>query len=959
MQNRIKTLIVALLLLCGGMQSSAMAQDGIISGTVKDAETGEPMRSVTVRLKDTKKGAFSDVKGKYTIKAVAPGTYSIIFTSVGFSSKTVGSVIVTAGQTTTINATLSPESKKTEDVVIEARRSNDAQSTILAQRKNAAQVSDGISKEEISKTPDGDAGQALKRVSGVTLVGDKFVYVRGVSDRYNNTTLNGAGLATTEPDKRSFAFDMFPSEFLQSANVAKSFTPDLPGNFVGGLVQLNTVDFPDGFSLKASISSAFNTNTTLRDNAFLSTPGSSSDWLGFDDGLRSLPSSAPANRAETDRLVREAYAGKEESQDRLQQFARDLKSNSWQKDSSSASPNTSVNLAYTDIFEVAGNELGVIASLSHGNSYAIKSATDRNTLLGDGSYERKSSGSVSNRSAGIGALMNVSYKIGTTNSISFKNMYNRSIDDETLFLQGADSTQGIDFRQFSAQFVQKELFSTQVSGEHTLPINNMLLDWRYGYSQSERDEPDFRRLRYSRQSTSPDAPFIADVQPLGDGTLAGRFFSNLTDEVKGGSFNLTIPITAELKVKTGALMEIRDRGFSARSFTLASNDANGLLGTDFFAASPDKLFSAANFDKRGDTLYMREDSKPSDGYSGTESLYAGYAMIDSPFEIGSEQFRVITGLRIEDNTINLNGFFSNGQIATVDYHTFDFLPALNLIYKMNETTNIRASASQTLTRPTFRELAPFEFYNFNDLINVRGNTKLNRSQVENYDLRFETFMGPGEVFSVSGFYKNFRNPIEETLSGETGGKPDRTWENGGAVRDSLGNIIKDGYANNYGVEFEFRKGLGFLGSMFSNFMFGTNVTLINSEITISQGNSLETRPMWGQSPYSVNASLYYMNPETGTSVNLAYNRAGRRIVSVAQLGRFPGLEGSDKSPHWYEEPRDLVDLSISQTISSMFDVKFVVRDLLNQTLYWKQGDRIVQSNVFGTTISLSVAYRWL
>ena len=225
------------------MPANARAQDGIVSGNVKDAETGEPMRSVTVRLKDTKKGSFSDVKGKYTIKAVAPGTYTLIFTSVGYSPKTIGSVIVTAGQTTTINASMSPESKKTEDVVIEARRSNESQSTILAQRKNAAQVSDGISKEEISKTPDGDAGQALKRVSGVTLVGDKFVYVRGVSDRYNNTTLNGAGLATTEPDKRSFAFDMFPSEFLQSANVAKSFTPDLPGNFVGGLVQLNTVDF--------------------------------------------------------------------------------------------------------------------------------------------------------------------------------------------------------------------------------------------------------------------------------------------------------------------------------------------------------------------------------------------------------------------------------------------------------------------------------------------------------------------------------------------------------------------------------------------------------------------------------------------------------------------------------------------------------------------------------------------
>lgn len=266
--NKVLVCFVTLLVILLAFIPVSAQETGNITGTVKDGESGELMRSVTVRIKDTKKGGFTDVKGKFNIKGIASGTYSLICTYVGYTSKTVSNIEVTAGQTVTINVNLQPESRKTDEVVIEARRINDNQAAILAQRKNAAQVSDGISQEEISKTPDGDAGQALKRVSGVTLVGDKFVYVRGVSDRYNNTTLNGSALATTEPDKRSFAFDMFPSEFLQSANVAKSFTPDLPGNFVGGLVQLNTVDFPEGFALKASVTSSFNTNTTLKENAF-------------------------------------------------------------------------------------------------------------------------------------------------------------------------------------------------------------------------------------------------------------------------------------------------------------------------------------------------------------------------------------------------------------------------------------------------------------------------------------------------------------------------------------------------------------------------------------------------------------------------------------------------------------------------------------------------------------------
>ncbi|HRI31231.1 MAG TPA: carboxypeptidase regulatory-like domain-containing protein, partial [Candidatus Kapabacteria bacterium] len=513
-----------------------------VQGKVTDGSTGDIMRSVTVELltkekQSTKKGAYSDVTGKYTIKKVQQGVYSLRFRYVGFESKLIENVEVAAGKTVTVNVTLSPETKKSTEVVVTARANKESKEAILAQRKNSAQVSDGVSKEEISRLPDADAGQALKRVSGVTLVGDKFIYVRGSSDRYSNTTLNGSTLTSTEPDKRSFDFGMFPSEFLQQANITKSFTPDLPGNFAGGLVQLQTIDFPDGFSVKASLSTSGNNNTQIGDNIFSSYQGGSDDWLARDDGTRSMSSATPGSREDINRLLlnaRRQDAQGDSARTTLQNFARGFNQNVWTNNNFSANPNTSFALSFSNLYDVFDNDLGVIASVNYGNSYAINSIV-RSPILADKEYRQENAGSVSTRSVNYGGMANIAYKLGGHSSLSFKNVFNRSADDETTLLQGRDIPQGIDIRPSSWQFVQKELFSTQVNGEHTVPfdstaiISSLLFDWRLGYSQSLRDEPDFRRLRYSRQSVDSTLPFTADIQPTpqGDGTLAGRFYSSL------------------------------------------------------------------------------------------------------------------------------------------------------------------------------------------------------------------------------------------------------------------------------------------------------------------------------------------------------------------------------------------------------------------------------------------------
>jgi hypothetical protein len=914
---------------------------GSITGKITDGETGEPMRGATVQVIGTKKGAIADVKGVYTIKGLPAGTYTLRFNYIGFKPKTVENIEVKDGQAVAMPIVLESAVKKTEEIVVQATRINDNAAAMLAQRKNAAQVSDGIGEAEIKKLPDADAGQALKRVPGITLVEGKFVYVRGVGERYSNTTLNGAALTTTEPDKKAFAFDMFPAEFLQNANVAKSFTPDLPGNFAGGLVQLNTVDFPEGFSLRVNASAGYNTNVTFQNNAFLTTEGSPTDWLARDNGLRALPADMPANRREMNQLLEGVARGDQASITRWQNLGRAFNSNTVRQDRLTALPNGSFGLSYSDVFNIADNDFGIIASLSYGNAYQINTI-ERAGILADRSPLFKLDGLQAQRSVNIGGLLNLAYKIGEHSSLSFKNVYNRSMDDEAVDLRGQDlGYQFLDLKMFSFQFVEKELYSGQLSGEHTLKdVNNLLIDWKASFSTSFRNEPDFRRFRYSRQTAealaNPNEPFEMQIiqSQQGDGARAGRFFSTLRENALLGAVNATLPLE-KARVKVGALAERRTRTFLARSITVIE-PRNGGVGIDF-SAPMQQLLSPANFRLNG--IGISEDTRLSDAYDATESLFAAYAMADMPFTLGGLDLRLIGGLRFENNTQQLNSFAINDQPVTVNLYTPDILPSLHLVWKASDISNVRLSATQTLARPSLREFAPFAFFDFQIQALVQGNPELKRSLIQNFDVRYELFPNSGEVISISGFYKRFQDAIEETIFPQQS-ELTRTFTNA------------DGIATNFGFELELRKNLGFIGSYFENFVFTANYTWVRSELTVAQGGKTDTRPMWGQSPFTLNVGFYFTEPTTRTSFNIAYNTYGRRIIQVGQRGAF-----SFDDPHVYELPRDVIDASLVQPLGEALEVKLTARDILNQRLVWEQGGVRVASNIRGATYTLGVSYR--
>jgi len=956
----IKKILLFFLLMNVCISSALLAQSkASISGKIIDEESGEVLRRASVLILGKKIGAYTDTKGEYRILNLPAGVYSIQVSYIGYNTKTIENIELKENQNYILNVVLSSTIKKTDEVVIEARRELNNEAAILAQRKNASQVSDGISIEEIKRTPDNDAGQSLRRVSGVTLVGDKFVYVRGVSERYNNTTLNGTALATTEPDKKAFSFDMFPADFLQNANVAKSFTPDLPGNFAGGLVQLNTVDFPSSRSFKVSFGTSMTDNLTFN-RKFITYNGGKTDWLGFDDGTRSLPNNFPKSPQDMRNLFTRLRSDNEnilkQAQSEWVEISRSLNSKTWKRDTIKAPLNGSINMSYSDIYRIGNSEIGIIANALYGNSYSYDEIF-RATLESSGKVYNFNQGTVSTFSTNLGGLFNFAFKLDDNNTFSIKNTYNNSSDNETTIMLGRKDQ--VITRQYGFQFVQKTLFATQLTGEHNLPfLNNSFLDWKFGYSNSKRDEPDFKRVRYSK--ANEDNPWHIDIYDLnGNGYQAGRFFSYLNEDAYSGALNFSLPISS-LKLKTGLLFEKKKRDFNVRSLVINKGtlmmkyyydeDFNYIVPNwgdeDFynsdFLLEPEDIFSnPENF--QPSRLGIGEETKPTDSYKANENLVAGYLMVDIPFELAGNKFRVITGARIESSNQKLMSLYpiaSNNTDSTfVDESYVDILPSFNLIYQLANTMNLRFSASQTLTRPSLREYAPFIFYDFYFQGDVAGNPNLKRSLIRNFDLRWEMFPNPGEVISVSLFYKSFKNAIEESVIG-TSSNYKRTFANA------------NGHATNYGAEFEARKNLGFISDWTRYFSLNFNLALINSDITVKQNNAEDYRTMWGQSPYSLNIGLFYFHPEWGTSVNTSYNVAGKRIIQVADITRYPVSD-----PHVYEIPRNVIDLSISQTIFNTLDIKLVAKDILNEQITWKQMGNDVLKTKKGRSFSFGIGYK--
>lgn len=904
------------------LSTTLYAQEpGKITGRIIDAQNAEAIIGANVLIEGTNLGAATDIEGDFRINAVPAGTYTLVVSYITHNTKKITGVVVVSGQTVVIDVALSEAVIETEEVVVTAKADNSYTAAVLNQQKKAAQVSDGVSGEQIKKSPDATSSDALKRVTGVTIVEGKYVYVRGTSERYSNAMINNTSMSSTEPDRKSFAFDIFPANLLENTIIRKTFTPDLPGDFSGGLVELNTVDFPATQTLRLNIGTSYNSLSTFKD--FQTYKGGNLDFLGIDNS-RKLPDNFPSE------ISSQLFKPGE-----ITELAKTL-NNTWASSTKTAAPGLSLGLSYGDVSELFGSDLGYIVALTYKNSFSTEKL-ERNEYEASGDPRFEFTGTQSTYNVLWGGLVNLTYKLSNLHKISFKNTYTNSADDDVFLLDGANYSDAAAYQQQTAlRFVSRNVYTGQLTGEHSLsPESKLLLGWRAYYSSSKRNEPDYRRIIYQKAFDAERFSATLGFQPnLKNG---GRFYSDLNEDTKGFGTDLSFNL-GEVKIKTGLLYDDKQRGFNSRLISVITNAAgNGFTDFSLLYLPLEEIFDSSNFRRNG--FSIGEYINGTNNYTAAQRTASAYAMFDSQLDFLSSRLRMIAGVRVESALQEVNSMdLSRQNELQIKLDRTDFFPSLNLIYSLDELSNLRFAFSQTINRPELRELAPFSYYDFQTQTTVSGNPNLDRALINNFDLRYELYPAPGELLSISAFYKQISNAIEKVVVPGVALNAERTFMNSER-------------AVNYGFEIEARKSLGFISEAIDNFFVTGNYTIIKSSVDIKETETTigrTDRALQGQSPYTLNFSLGYSNFNTGTEVNLLYNTFGKRIMDVATLYEDDIIEQS----------RDLIDFAITQMFYQNFELKFTIRDLLNQEQVFTQGDNRSRVNQKGTSYSLSFGYRF-
>ncbi len=906
------------------MNSGAIAQNtGSVSGKITDKNTNEELIGANVLVSGTNIGASTDIDGKYTIKGLSAGSYTIRISYISYKTVTVNNVIVNQNSNTRLDISLESASTELDEVIVTAEALKNSENSVLKIQKNSANIVDGVSAELISKNSSSDGTDILKRMSGVTISEGKYAFVRGVGDRYNNTLLNGSNLPSTDPEKKSFSYDIFPANLIESVITAKTFTPDKPADFSGGLVQISTIEFPNKFTSQVSFSSGINTQTSFKD--FTSYSGGKTDYLGIDDGTRNYPV-----------LINSQKVTRGNYNDQQLQEITSAFANNWNLNSGKAPINGGFKITAGDKIDLSDQDLiGYIGSFSYSNSF---NTTEKQNNFYDFSGPRYAYKGM-NYSSNVmwSGMLNLSLKFASTNKISLKNIYNQNADNESVIYKG-DYRYADQYREItSLRFVSRSLLSSQLIGEHQFNVMNGLnFDWTFSYSRSDRNEPDARRYVYSRAIEDLTEPLRFQL----DQSLATRYYGKLVDNDYSGGVNFNFKLFEDPnlpKLKVGTFFNKKERAFDARTFGFRNLPGGNFAVEDsILQLSVQNIFIPENVTTT--FIGVNEITKPSDSYNSNQKVASGYFMFDTNI---FEQLRFVAGARFEYSNQVLNSFSQTNQIISVDNIYRDWLPSLNLTYLLNPEINLRFAYSNTLARPEFRELAPFSYFDFISNELVQGNPDLERTIVKNYDLRFEYFPKGGELIAVSFFYKKFNNPIEEILTASSSNEPIRSYAN--AVS-----------ADNYGIETEIRKSLGFISEEINKFSFIANLTLIRSTIKLNEvENNFQQneRPLQGQADYIFNVGLYYDDFDLGLNSAIVYNKVGSRISKV----------GTNDLGNIIESPVDIIDFSISKKLFENFAIKLGVKDLLNQERKFIQqavgSDRISELSKVGRNISLELSYQ--
>ncbi len=909
----------------------ASAQTGSIKGLIIDETTQEALIGVNITTDDALVGTTTDIDGKYEIANLKPGTYRLQFSYIGYANKIVESIIVKENEATALNVSLGVAQNELAAVEVVDFKKTNTETAVLLELKNSNQIANGISAQQIAKTADKDAAQVVRRIPGVTIQGN-FINIRGLNQRYNNVLLHNAMAPSVETDVKSFAFDIIPSAQLDRIIVYKSPSADICGEFAGGMVKIFTKSFPDNNFVDVSYGTTIRVGTTFK--PFYNQSNGAMFYLG-NDPTNNLASNFP----------------KDVNQVALQSLKTVALSmnNDWSAEKMASIPDQKVGISFGRRISTDKLLIGVISTLNYSISKQTNNIFRADYNIYDFTNEKQDpkynyNDQQYNNNVRLGMLHNWAFKFGK-NTIEFKNLFNTNALSQYTHRSGKDFANDLTVDNYALYNTYKGVYAAQLMGKHKLKSDNYGMDWVLGYSRAYRKEPDFRR--YTSTLNTGTNTYEINVLPTSiNPNVMGRFFSDMQENIMTAGLNSNNKLVKSADkgfiptLSTGVYFEYKNRDFNARNMGFKRADLD-MFNYSYATQGIDYLLEHIN---TSDGIKLGEQTRSYDSYKANNLVGAAYVNTELAIK---QKVRIVAGFRYEYSNQQLTSGTSTDLVQVRNVKSA-YLPSVNISYNITQKMLIRVAYGMSINRPEFREIAPFAFDDFYTRYTIEGNPNLKNATVHNADLKWEYYPSNGEVINFAVFYKKFLNPIESK-----------------AVVGTSGSTFS--FANAYqsdvvGVEVEVKK--SFVNSknyFFKHFGLMTNASYIYSKVNLGAENvgQSDNRPLQGQSPFSINAGLFFEDKELGLQANLLYNVIGKRIAFV----------GTDDNPDIYEMPRSSLDLNIQYRFKKNVELSLSATDLINQDiLYIQDGNRDKKwdrnsDQVFmrykpGQTISLGVKYNF-
>lgn len=913
--------LVSVLVLAG--PASAQSGVGKLAGQVLNGLTGQSVPGATVEIEALDVEVKTDLNGVYILQA-AEGTYAVVVRKDGFQTQRVTEVGIAPDEIENLAVVLVPLDGEategaaafSEGITVETEAADASEAALLVERKSAGLISDSIGSQEMSKATGGDAAGVLKRVTGVSLQDDKFVFVRGLGDRYSNTTLNGSKIPSTEFEKKVVPLNLFPAGLLEKISVAKSYTADKPGDFAAGFVDLTTLQFPNRQQATVGVSTSYDSVTT--GEPLLSYDGGLSVTGG---GGQSLPSSIPSDPIfPSSPLAPDGF-----TRDEIEDFGERL-AGVWSPETDGDAPiNQGYKLSYGNTFD----RVGMVLSTNYEHEYETR-LEERNIFSVSGgdvvplnTYEINY-GEETVRQSVAG---NLALRVSDNDHITLRTLYTDLSTSEGRRQEGFFSDIDSNLRDLRVSYQDQEILNAQLSGEHYLPdvfSAGSLLEWRASGTQATTDE---NRRETNYEERTPGEYILTDNAQSGF-----MFFNDLEDDLYDGGVDWTSFLSGKHlsgSLKVGAAYTKNERSFDGRRLRFDHRRTSGLDLT----LPPEELFTPENI---GPSFELEEITRPTDTYDGDHEIVGSYTQLD----LAWGRWRLIGGLRAESSNlevVTLNRQFAEADPVVTTLDESDVLPAFNLVYQLGGQTNLRFAASQTVNRPEFRELAPFSFVHVVGGFEVAGNPELETATIRSVDARWEWFPTSGEVVAASIFYKDFDKPIERVQLAAA--QRIETFQNAESAR-------------NVGLELELRRNLGSLSERLERFSAILNYTYVDSEISIDPENTSLTnpnRPLTDQPDQVGNLVIDWSHRDLGANLRLLFNYVGDKVSRGGTLGQ----------PDVIERSRSTIDLVWRQDLDFLVDglsMKLSATNLTDETFLWTQGSGTFRSYDPGRSYGLSLTY---